>query len=73
MLYQVEREQSVREAITGLSPRCRRMVEMLFFEDPPRPYLEVARELKLAVGSIGFIRGMCLKKLRVRLEAKRFI
>ncbi|HXM62563.1 MAG TPA: sigma-70 family RNA polymerase sigma factor [Terriglobales bacterium] len=72
ILSQVQREQSLREAIAALPPRCKRMVGMLFFEDPPRPYEEVAKELKLATGSIGFIRGRCLKKLRALLEDKGF-
>lgn len=72
ILYQVQREQSVREAVSALPGRCNRMVAMLFFEDPPRPYDEVARELQLATGSIGFTRGRCLKKLRQLLEEKGF-
>lgn len=72
MLYQVQREQSVRDAIAALSPRCGRMVSMLFFDDPPRPYQEVAKELGIASGSIGFIRGRCLKKMRQLLEDKGF-
>ena len=72
ILYQVQREQSVREAMSALPARCNRMVAMLFFEDPPRPYEEVARELQLATGSIGFTRGRCLKKLRQLLEEKGF-
>jgi len=68
----VEREQSVREAIAALPQRCGQMVTMLFFDDPPRPYEEVAKQLKLATGSIGFIRGRCLKKLRELLEEKGF-
>ena len=72
MFSQVEREQSVREAIAALPARCNQMVAMLFFEDPARPYEEVAKELQLATGSIGFIRGRCLKKLRQLLEEKGF-
>jgi len=72
MLYQVQREQSVREALAALPPRCGRMVSMLFFDDPPRPYQEVAKELGVASGSIGFIRGRCLKKMRQLLEEKGF-
>ncbi len=72
MLYQVQREQSVREALAALPARCSRMVSMLFFDDPPRPYQEVARELGIAAGSIGFIRGRCLKKMRQLLEEKGF-
>jgi RNA polymerase sigma factor (sigma-70 family) len=71
-LYQVQREQSLREAIVGLSPRCSRMIKMLFFESPARPYEEVAKELGLATGSIGFIRGRCLKLLRDRLQKDGF-
>lgn len=64
------REQQIREAIAALPERCRRIVEMLFYEQPPRPYSEVARELGLAEGSIGFIRGRCLKQLKVLLTEK---
>ncbi len=72
ILVQVQREQGVREAISDLPARCSRMVTMLFFEDPPRPYEEVAKALQLATGSIGFTRGRCLKKLRQLLEEKGF-
>jgi len=67
-LYQLERDQHVRSALAELSPRCRVLVEKLFFEWPSRPYQLVARELGLAVGSIGFIRRRCLNRLRDRLE-----
>ena len=72
MFDQLQREQNVREALSALPARCNQMVAMLFFEDPPRPYEEVAEQLKLATGSIGFIRGRCLKKLRQLLEEKGF-
>lgn len=61
---EAEREQNVREAVAQLPPRCREMVRMLFYEFPPKPYSEVAQSLGLAEGSIGFIRGRCLAKLR---------
>ena len=72
MLCELEKEQMVRDALTELSPRCERMVRMLFFENPPRPYQEIARELDLATGSIGFIRGRCLEKLKKYLEKMGF-
>jgi RNA polymerase sigma factor (sigma-70 family) len=68
MLREIEREQAIRTAVAGLSDRCRRMIELLFFEQPPRPYQEVAAELGLATGSIGFIRMRCLDRLRAALE-----
>ena len=63
-------EQALREAIAALPPRCRKLVGMLFFEAPARPYRHVARSLGLAVGSIGFIRGRCLTRLRRELERR---
>jgi RNA polymerase sigma factor (sigma-70 family) len=72
LLSQVQREQSVRDAIAALPLRCKQMVGMLFLEEPPRPYQDVAKQLNLATGSIGFIRGRCLKKLRRLLEDKGF-
>lgn len=68
MLEQLEREQSVRQAIRRLPARCAEMIRLLFYEQPPLPYVEVARRLGLATGSIGFIRGRCLKRLQKELE-----
>jgi len=64
----LQKTQAVRDAVDRLAPRCRQMVQMLFFEDAPRPYREVAAELGVAVGSIGFLRSRCLDKLRAALE-----
>ena len=72
MLCELEKEQMVRDAVAELTPRCERMIRMLFFETPPRPYEEIARELDLATGSIGFIRGRCLAKLKKQLEKLGF-
>jgi RNA polymerase sigma factor (sigma-70 family) len=72
LLVQLEREQAIRDVIVELPERCERMIRMLFFEDPPRPYQEIASELGLAAGSVGFIRGRCLDKLRKNLEKKGF-
>src|SRR5262245_36550042 len=49
-MQQTQEEQFLREAIAGLAPQCRRLIELLFFEIPARPYNEVAKELGLAVG-----------------------
>jgi RNA polymerase sigma factor (sigma-70 family) len=72
LLADLEKEQIVRDSITQLPPRCGQMVHMLFFENPPRSYEEVARELGIATGSIGFIRGRCLNKLKKQLEKLGF-
>ena len=72
ILLEVEREHVLRDALATLAPRCRTLVEMLFFENPPRSYQEVARSLQLETGSIGFIRGRCLKRLRTELQKNGF-
>jgi RNA polymerase sigma factor (sigma-70 family) len=68
VMQQTQEEQMLREAMSALSPQCRRLVELLFFESPARPYADVARELGLAVGSIGFTRQKCMERLRRQLD-----
>jgi len=68
----IEREQMLREATARLSPRCQEMIRLLFYAEPPLPYREVARRLGLATGSVGFIRGRCLQRLKKTLQAMGF-
>ncbi|HST79654.1 MAG TPA: RNA polymerase sigma factor [Verrucomicrobiae bacterium] len=72
VMQEVQEEQAVRDAILRLSPRCADLVKMLFFEQPPLPYTEVAQRLGLATGSIGFIRGRCLNRLQKMLAELGF-
>lgn len=67
ILREAEEEHSLREGIASMPERCRQLIEMLFFEEPPRPYKNVAASLGIATGSIGFIRMRCLEKLRKQL------
>jgi RNA polymerase sigma factor (sigma-70 family) len=69
---QAERQQMLRETVLLLPERCQHMVRLLFFQDPPIPYADLARQLGLAEGSIGFIRRRCLDRLRALLEQKGF-
>jgi RNA polymerase sigma factor (sigma-70 family) len=69
---QAERSQMLRDAIAQLPERCQTMVRLLFYRTPPLPYANVARQLGVAEGSIGFLRGRCLEKLRKSLEARGF-
>jgi RNA polymerase sigma factor (sigma-70 family) len=71
-IVEAEREQCLREGIAQLSPRCRELVRLLFYEDPPLPYAEVAQRLGLATGSIGFTRGRCLDRLHKVLREMGF-
>jgi len=72
LVEQIEREQMLRQALEELTPRCRKMLEMLFLDENPAPYADVANRLGLAIGSIGFIRQRCLKRLRKILEERGF-
>jgi len=67
ILREAEDEQSLRQAMAQLPPRCRELVRMLFYDEPVRPYQEIAASLGIAVGSIGFIRQRCLQRLRKHL------
>ena len=69
---QAEEEQALRVAMSELPPRCRQLIHLLFFEDPARPYQELAAELGLSTGSIGFTRQRCLDRLRKRLAQAGF-
>lgn len=72
LIEQVEREQMLRDAIARLPARCQEMIRLLFFQEPQVSYRDVAQRLGLATGSIGFIRGRCLKRLQRTLEALGF-
>jgi RNA polymerase sigma factor (sigma-70 family) len=67
ILREAEDEQGLRQAMSELTPRCRQLVHMLFYDEPARPYQEIAETLGIAVGSIGFIRQRCLERLRKQL------
>jgi RNA polymerase sigma factor (sigma-70 family) len=73
LVQQTQEEQMLRDAMGTLTPQCRRLVELLFFETPPRPYNEVAAELGLALGSIGFTRQKCIERLRRNLDELGFL
>lgn len=72
VVQETQEEQLLREAMASLTPQCKRLVELLFVESPPRPYAEVAEELGLAVGSIGFTRQKCVERLRRKLKELGF-
>jgi RNA polymerase sigma factor (sigma-70 family) len=72
LMEEVEREQVLREAIARLPPRCQEIIKLLFYEAEPVPYQDLAARLGLARGSIGFIRGRCLKRLERLLQDAGF-
>jgi len=70
LVEEVEREQMLRDALAAVAGRCAEIIRMLFFEVPALPYEQIARKLGLATGSIGFIRGRCLDRLKKQLLSR---
>lgn len=64
LLEEAEEEQRLREAIARLPNRFRQLIRMLFYDQPPCSYKEIAQTLGLARGSIPFLRARCLKRLQ---------
>jgi RNA polymerase sigma factor (sigma-70 family) len=72
LILEAEREQTLRYAVQQATPQCRQLIKLLFFENPPLPYQDVAASLGIATGSIGFVRRKCLDRLRRYLEEAGF-
>lgn len=68
----VERDEDRRlwACVSTLSARCQRLLRIVAFDERP-DYAGIARELDIAVGSIGPTRGRCLAKLRDALGGAR--
>jgi RNA polymerase sigma factor (sigma-70 family) len=64
---ELELRHLVREAYATLGPRCRSVLDPLFLEEDARAYASLARELGVAVGSLGSARRRCLRELRREL------
>ncbi len=58
----------LRQAVDRLDPRARQFVELLFLQDEPLPYAQIAARLGIAEGSIGPTRARCLAKLRTLMQ-----
>lgn len=69
VMERVQQQQIVRDSMMTLSERCRDLLRMLFVESPLRPYDEVARALGVSRGSVSFLRGRCLQRLRRSIQA----
>jgi len=59
-----EEGKRLRQAVAGLKPACRRLVEDLFLKDPRLSYREISDRYGMPVGSIGPTLARCLRTLR---------
>jgi RNA polymerase sigma factor (sigma-70 family) len=58
------RAQRAQEALGMLPERCRNLLLLLFYADPPLDYGELSRRQGIPMGSIGPTRARCLERMR---------
>lgn len=66
----LERAQMAEALMDAISERCKRLLALLFYEDPPLDYSEISQREGIPVGSIGPTRARCLERAR-RVAADR--
>jgi RNA polymerase sigma factor (sigma-70 family) len=59
----LEEQHRVRTALLSMDPRCRTLLQMLFYVAESPSYAEIAAALGVPEGSIGPTRARCLAKL----------
>jgi RNA polymerase sigma factor (sigma-70 family) len=68
VLVELEEQHQIRVALASLDDRCRKLLTMLFYEDEPPSYGEIAKMWGTSEGSIGPTRARCLQKMLRLLE-----
>jgi RNA polymerase sigma factor (sigma-70 family) len=66
-LHQIEREHMLERALDQLQERCRKLIDLLYFDTREPSYSEISREMDMPEASIGPTRARCLEKLRKML------
>ena len=61
-----ERGEALRRALSTLPPRHRELMESML-QEPEPSYAQISQTLGIPIGSIGPIRGRCVKRLRREL------
>ncbi len=69
VLLKLEEQQRVRRAVAALDERCRKLIQMLFYQPVSPPYAEIAEALGTTEGSIGPTRARCLQKMLRLMES----
>jgi len=65
-----EQEQSIRESVQELAPRCRDLIGLLYFDSKNPSYEDIGRQMDMPVPSIGPTRARCLEKLKTILRRR---
>jgi RNA polymerase sigma factor (sigma-70 family) len=63
-LVSVEREHSIERALDQLPDRCRRLIDLLYFDASEPSYSQISDTMGIPEASIGPTRARCLEKLR---------
>jgi RNA polymerase sigma factor (sigma-70 family) len=71
LLEQLQLQRQLRAAVDLLDPKSQEFVKLVFLQDEPLPYSEVAARLGISEGSIGPTRARCLEKLRAIILEKK--
>jgi RNA polymerase sigma factor (sigma-70 family) len=68
-IFQLEQQHLVRRALARLDSRSSRLLHLFFYDSDDKPcYAAIAKEIGMAVGSLGPTRARCLQKLRTEYE-----
>ena len=68
VMVRLEEQEGVRRAVASMDERCRKLIEMLFYQPKSPAYAEIAEALGTTEGSIGPTRARCLQKLLRLIE-----
>ncbi len=68
VMLRLEEQEGVRRAVASMDERCRKLIEMLFYQSNSLSYGEIAQALGTTEGSIGPTRARCLQKLLRLIE-----
>ena len=67
---QTQEQQTIRDAVEEMPDRCRKLLELLYFDMKNPSYDEIGQVMNMPVASIGPTRARCLEKLRTVLRRK---
>src|SRR3989442_10898268 len=65
-----EEQQVIRDCVQELPPRCRSLINMLYFDSRSLSYQAIGQMIGLPVASIGPSRARCLEKLKKILQRR---
>jgi len=65
-----EAQQTLRDCVQQLPPRCKSLIDMLYFDARSLSYQQISEALAMPVASIGPNRARCLEKLKKILQQR---